>query len=379
MSILLFGAGVIAIVAGVAMIGFGIPINEFSFGNTLITAGTTAAVGGLIVVGLGAAVSHLQRIADALASKAPMRTSRPYSAAEAQPAARPAAVAPGRVPFPPRPKAEPRSDADFPPEPRDFAPREPQAEAPAGMAFRESAPDYFAPSLPNPDEPPVTVEDEVSLSPRHPMSPVVSAFDEPRRPPPGPVHHDRSVPDDARDDMPRGDISRSEPPRFDPPKFEPPKFEPPKFEPARSDAIRRTPPPPSAPGRPAQKAYFDSMWPTEPKSIESKSAAEPRSVEPKKAEPRVPERNSFEPIGFDPNGEDSRFDRDDRPAPASAEPVDEPATDEEPRTVAILKSGVVDGMGYTLYVDGSIEAELPQGTLRFASINELRSHLEQAS
>ena len=47
------------------------------------------------------------------------------------------------------------------------------------------------------------------------------------------------------------------------------------------------------------------------------------------------------------------------------------------RAVAILKSGVVDGMGYTLYVDGSIEAELPQGTLRFASINELRSHLEK--
>ena len=45
------------------------------------------------------------------------------------------------------------------------------------------------------------------------------------------------------------------------------------------------------------------------------------------------------------------------------------------RAVAILKSGVVDGMGYTLYVDGSIEAELPQGTLRFASINELRNHL----
>jgi hypothetical protein len=52
---------------------------------------------------------------------------------------------------------------------------------------------------------------------------------------------------------------------------------------------------------------------------------------------------------------------------------------EKPRTVAILKSGVVDGMGYTLYVDGSIEAELPQGTLRFASINELRSHLEKNS
>jgi hypothetical protein len=52
---------------------------------------------------------------------------------------------------------------------------------------------------------------------------------------------------------------------------------------------------------------------------------------------------------------------------------------EKPRAAAILKSGVVDGMGYTLYVDGSIEAELPQGTLRFASINELRSHLAKNS
>jgi hypothetical protein len=51
----------------------------------------------------------------------------------------------------------------------------------------------------------------------------------------------------------------------------------------------------------------------------------------------------------------------------------------QPRAVAILKSGVVDGMGYTLYVDGSIEAVLPQGTLRFASIEELRSHLEKHS
>jgi hypothetical protein len=77
-----------------------------------------------------------------------------------------------------------------------------------------------------------------------------------------------------------------------------------------------------------------------------------------------------------------------RPAP---EPVDMPeAVDKaeeelppppkpETRAVAILKSGVVDGMGYTLYVDGSIEAELPNGTLRFASINELRSHLEKTS
>jgi hypothetical protein len=46
---------------------------------------------------------------------------------------------------------------------------------------------------------------------------------------------------------------------------------------------------------------------------------------------------------------------------------------------AILKSGVVDGMAYTLYADGSIEAQLPQGTVRFGSIAELRSHIENNS
>ena len=52
---------------------------------------------------------------------------------------------------------------------------------------------------------------------------------------------------------------------------------------------------------------------------------------------------------------------------------------EEPRSVGILKSGVVDGMAYTLYADGSIEAQLPQGTVRFGSIAELRSHIENNS
>lgn len=64
--------------------------------------------------------------------------------------------------------------------------------------------------------------------------------------------------------------------------------------------------------------------------------------------------------------------------PAAPPEVPEPpAAGPQRTTVAILKSGVVDGMAYTLYVDGSIEAELPQGTLRFASIEELRSHLEK--
>jgi hypothetical protein len=47
--------------------------------------------------------------------------------------------------------------------------------------------------------------------------------------------------------------------------------------------------------------------------------------------------------------------------------------------VTILKSGAVDGMAYSLYSDGSIEAQLPEGMMRFASIDELRAHLDQRS
>jgi hypothetical protein len=63
-----------------------------------------------------------------------------------------------------------------------------------------------------------------------------------------------------------------------------------------------------------------------------------------------------------------------------AAPEPQPEVDErEPPAqppVSVLKSGVVEGMAYTLYSDGSIEAQFPQGMLRFGSINELRNHIE---
>jgi hypothetical protein len=74
----------------------------------------------------------------------------------------------------------------------------------------------------------------------------------------------------------------------------------------------------------------------------------------------------------------------DEPSQAGAEANDRPdsppaTANDELRPAAILKSGVVDGMAYTLYADGSIEAQLPQGTVRFGSIAELRSHIENNS
>jgi len=43
----------------------------------------------------------------------------------------------------------------------------------------------------------------------------------------------------------------------------------------------------------------------------------------------------------------------------------------------VVRSGIIHGMAYTLYADGSIEAELPIGTVRFASIEELQDHVSR--
>ena len=65
------------------------------------------------------------------------------------------------------------------------------------------------------------------------------------------------------------------------------------------------------------------------------------------------------------------------PPPPAPEPEAPPAVEQAP--VTVLKSGIVDGMAYSLYSDGSIETQMPEGMMRFASIDELRAHLDQRS
>jgi len=97
--------------------------------------------------------------------------------------------------------------------------------------------------------------------------------------------------------------------------------------------------------RPQPKnSIFDTLWPKASSSADAQPAA--AAAAPVQSEPA-------------------------EPAPAAG-PSQRP-----PQSVSILKSGVVEGMAYTLYSDGSIEAQLPGGTVRFASITELRSHIEQ--
>jgi hypothetical protein len=68
-----------------------------------------------------------------------------------------------------------------------------------------------------------------------------------------------------------------------------------------------------------------------------------------------------------------------KPAPVVRPPVKPPAPAAQaangaPETT-VYKSGVIDGMAYSLYMDGSIEAELPQGKVRFGSVDELQKYL----
>ena len=100
-------------------------------------------------------------------------------------------------------------------------------------------------------------------------------------------------------------------------------------------------------GARAAGGLFDSVWP------ELRSTRSAETVERvRRAEPAAPQAR-----------EEARTAR---PSPA-----------DEARPVAILKSGMIDGMAYTLFADGSIEAVLPSGTLRFASVDALRLHLEK--
>jgi len=291
MRALLYGIGAFTLFAGLLMIGFGIPINEFSFGNTLIGAGTTASVGGLIIIALGVVAGQLRRVAETMAMPAPGRTAPAPEALENPVASPRPAPAQGRPPFQTRPAP---------------AALDPLPEA-ATNPFDERLEN--APALRNPDIS-EALEEEISLSPPRPAAAVV-------KPPANDLSaFGRPMPVAA------GAGEKREP-----------------------IAGWRSPPAPMAPpARPAHGANFDAMWPAE---------AKPKG--PAMREPHADAK--VEPILREPK---------------RGEP-------EKSRSVAVLKSGVVDGMAYTLYVDGSIEAELPQGTVRFASIHELRNHLAKNS
>jgi hypothetical protein len=182
----------------------------------------------------------------------------------------------------------------------------------------------------------------------------------------------------------------------------PPAFSPAPPPPWQNEAVLRDhpipepmhPEPPSSASKPKRNLLFSST------SRKERERAQARSGEPLPPDllssdlrPRPPivppvETAEPQPASFDdawPRAERARpaeilpQRRSGRMPPTLAEANGGPALPEDQPEVTVLKSGVVDGMAYSLYSDGSIEAQMPEGMMRFASIDELRAHLDQRS
>jgi hypothetical protein len=307
--LLILGAVIAA--AGVVLIGPGLPFGGRDYDASIVTPGAVAIVGGLILIGLALAVRVLGRIEKALAAR-PLP--HPVLQEEVAPSIeQPAAAAPARIPFPPKPVAEPAA----PPAPAVATPRVLPEDA-ALERLREKFP-----TLVRLENAPVVEDAEVSLSPK----PSVRA--------------DEAVAE-ANNAVAR-QTNGATPPRIEP----------------RLEVQARPA------NRPAQAKNFEAFWPKKQRpgqEVPAPAVKEPAAQQPLPVEPVL----TPEPVQF-------QF-REPAPEPRLVTPAPEAQT-----TVSILKSGVVDGMAYTLYSDGSIEAQLPQGMLRFGSIAELRNHIEQSA
>lgn len=348
MSLLLLILGVLVVAAGGGMVVFGIPINEFGLGNTLIVAGVTALTGGLILIGLSAAVSQLKRIADALMPRAP-RAIRGGEPAEPQiPVPSGSRPAP-RAPMPPRRPLPSEGQG------QDHRGGEPRLAAPPVTVSAEAIDRLRAafPRLSAGSEAAVPAEDETPLSPRAPAPAPKIPAPAPRQEPAevaaaprmeaAPVAEAPEPQATPRLNFPWRSKARTEPAPSS-------RAEPPPSARAEPAPVIRTEPAPAPPrsesvsSAPLSRENFDKLWP--PSNRPAPTADAP-AIQPNGDKPHAPKPES---------------------APAAANASAQP--------VAILKSGVVDGMAYTLYADGSIEAKLPEGTVRFGSISELRTHLE---
>ena len=305
MMMALLIAGIGFVLAGLLGILFGIPVKEFSFGNTLILAGVVAGCTGALMLGLWTVVRQLKDIAQRLDSTG--LGSAPGSAA-----------GPGHTdtatPRPAFPASLPgASDA-----PRD---RAAENDGPslnrvqAGIASAESS----ATSLP-----PWHDETATRDRPRNEAAPVP-----PAEAAPAPKQRRNLLfSSTSRKERDRAGTRMTDP-AVDP-------------RPASPAAV----PPQAKPGE-APAATFDDAWPQSERARTADGAAR---------------RSGRTPSTF---AEDA----------AASQPPVAPPTEDQP-AVTVLKSGVVDGMAYSLYSDGSIEAQMPEGMMRFASIDELRAHLD---
>jgi hypothetical protein len=312
--------GAVITAAGLALVASGVSIQDHVFDSASVIPGTIAVIGGCVLIGLGLVVRGLLRVEQALMMRP---ISRPVRLGETSGSiaatARSSELA--SIPFPPRPKPAPQ------PQP---GPQTMVAATLAEQAAQEALPGDVS-TVDRLENAPMVEETEVSLLPK----------------PPAPLDDENG---EVNHGYANGRLNGAAPAKTA----------------RRAVAAAR---PVRAPQQP-KGSIFDSLWPKAQRVAPVARAAP--------APQMIPMQPAPVPV-LQPRPQS-------QPQVQPAE-VREPAADTlaaavqqaSPPAVTILKSGVVEGMAYTLYSDGSIEAQLPQGTVRFGSITELRSHIEQTT
>jgi hypothetical protein len=356
--LLVFGA--LLTVAGVVLSAAGISIHDRAFDTTIVTPGIVAVIGGLVLIGLGLALRVLQRIENVLATQPMPRSARFKESAEAimaldmapdfpaEPARSSVLRTAARAPLGARRAAAGAPPAAVEP-PKDFA------DTLADTLFPSETPVEQSPAEASALDKAVTAQDTAKSDLGSELAAGLAAalaLDAKTQAPDSllPPVDDLGLLKTARAGRrlngttpirttPRLDLSARFPLASD-----------------RPSSDRLSSERPKGPS-------FDAMWPRGPRPLRSTAPAAPQPV---------PEPPTVVPAAEPPANKESA----DTTIAVSAVAVAAPV--ETPHPVSVLKSGVVDGMAYTLFSDGSIEAALPQGTLRFGSISELRQHIEQS-
>ena len=314
MYLLLLGFGAGLCAAGALLAGAGLSIREGSFDSGLFTPGIVAAVGGFLLIGLGLALRTLQRIEHALAAR-----SVPGVAQEQI--------------------AEPVQASDQSGEPDPFA-----------IALQASTASHPAAAV-------ARTRDDPSANGAAEKSPDTARLG------------NRPLPSLPKAAVPAAAEANSE---TDTEHFGRP------GNGAAAGRISLRLPTNARPSTPAERPKtpaFDSMWPKAPRP--SQAPAAPPAIERQQNTEQGSDMAAStavqQTIAQDAAAQNVA------PQPVAAQSADAQGADayNEPVPISVLRSGIVDGMAYTLFSDGSIEAQLPQGILRFGSITELRHDLEQ--
>jgi hypothetical protein len=246
-------------------------------------------------------------------------------------------------------RMRPRVPPAAPLEPAPPHEREPEPPPDLRMRPRMPPPAQFEPTPPYEREP--EPASDLRMHPRMPPAPQLE---------PAPVHEPEPEP------APR------QPPALPPNIFDivwPSE----RRRPANAPEPQPEPPPPAVrPGEtrplpPVQQVPMPGPTPAPPMAA---PRPEPPRREPPRPEPRPEPRVEQRPEPIHPEPL--------HPEPLHPEYLRPESLRPEPHPVSVLKSGVIDEMAYTLFTDGSIEAQMPDGTMRFGSIEELRRHLEQS-